>query len=118
MSQLTDLTFILCVPPAAILSQGSMSVHLGLSIDLSVYDCFLVVFALCLFLLLLLARQSAAEVGIRESAQPRERLTDSQDPPAADSPSVLSGPVNRLTYGQSSDIRDRARALAGDAQCS
>ena len=88
-----------------------MSVHLGVSVDLSIYDVFLGVFALLLLLLLYIARQPATEVGIGEIAQPCERLEDTHDPPVTVGQTAPCEPGIRLTYGQSTRVRDRARAL-------
>lgn len=95
-----------------------MGLHLAFSFDLSVYDLCLGVFALCiLFLLAFVAKQppKAQSVGRSESIlrlADDPTLSSAQSTQSVDTP--VSDPRPRVTYGQSTDVRERARALRSD----
>lgn len=90
-----------------------MSLDLILSIDLSILDWFLLLFALALFLFIILANQPAAEVGNVGTVQPLPGLQQvPNEPPVAEAGDRPCEPANRLVYGQSTRVRDRARALS------
>ena len=108
-NQLTSL----CVLARSRFESRHMSLDLILSIDLSILDWILILFALVLLLFITLANQPAAEVGNVGTVQPLPGLQQvPNEPPAAEGSDRPCEPANRLVYGQSTRVRDRARALS------
>ena len=93
-----------------------MSFTLSLSLDLSIYDILLFVFAILCLAAFYIVHQTLTPARTEQALDPAIRNETAQVQQEAPAPSVGAGPgvpSTRLTYGQTTEVRARARSAFG-----